>query len=217
MTSMTLFYTLASPYARKVRIVAREKHLASSINEVLVNLADAPDVIRSNPLGKIPALVRADGFALYDSPVICAFLDSIDVDHPSIDSLGLHSADDGVPLIPVDGDARWLVLRAEALADGVLDAAVACMLEGRRPEPEQSATVVKRQQEKVVRAIDEMEKQLALLPSVFNLGHIAFISALGYVDFRLPDLAWRAQAPKLAAWFATADERDSARATRPRA
>jgi glutathione S-transferase len=216
MTSMTLFYTLASPYARKVRIVAREKHLAASIDEVLVNLADAPDLIRSNPLGKIPALVRADGFALYDSPVICAYLNSIDVDHSATtDSLGLHSTGDA-ELIP-EGEARWLVLRAEALADGVLDAAVACMLEGRRPAPEQSATVVKRQQEKVVRAIAEMEAQLALLPSAFNLAHIAFISALGYVDFRLPELTWRAQAPKLAAWFATADERESARATRPHA
>lgn len=215
MTSMTLFYTLASPYARKVRIVAREKNLAGSINEVLVNLADAPDLIRSNPLGKIPALVREDGFALYDSPVICAFLDSIGNDILSIDSLGLHSTDSSAPLTPVEGDARWLVLRAEALADGVLDAAVACVMEGRRPAPEQSATVVKRQQEKIVRSIDEMEKQLPLLPSAFNLGHIAFISALGYLDFRIPELLWREQAPKLTEWFATADERESARVTRP--
>lgn len=215
MTSMTLFYTLASPYARKVRMVAREKNLAGSINEVLVNLADAPDLIRSNPLGKIPALVRADGFALYDSPVICAFLDSIEVDNPVIDSLGLHSADSGAPLIPVDHEARWVVLRAEALADGVLDAAVACVMEARRPAQEQSATVVKRQHEKIVRAITEMERQLPLLPGAFNLGHIAFISVLGYLDLRIPELSWRSSAPILAEWFVTADERESARATRP--
>ena len=215
MTSMTLFYTPASPYARKVRIVAREKNLAGSINDVLVNLADAPELIRTNPLGKIPALVRVDGFALYDSPIICAFLDSIGNDNLNIDSLGLHSADSSAPLTPVEGDARWLVLRAEALADGLLDAAVAAVMEGRRPAQEQSATFVKRQHEKTVRAIDEMEKQLPLLPSTFNLGHIAFISALGYLDFRIPELAWRNGAPQLAEWFATADERESARATRP--
>lgn len=215
MTSMTLFYTLGSPYARKVRIVAREKSLAGSINEVLVNLADAPDLIRTNPLGKIPALLRADGFSLYDSPVICAYLDSIEIEHPVVDSLGLHSSASDVPLIPIDHDARWLVLRAEALADGVLDAAVACVMESRRPAAEQSSTMVKRQHEKIVRAIDEMEKQLSLLPSAFNLGHIAFISVLGYLDFRIPELAWRSRAPQLTEWFVKADERDSARATRP--
>ena len=215
MTSMTLFYTPASPYARKVRIVAREKNLAGSIAEVLVNLADAPDLMRTNPLGKIPVLVRADGFALYDSPIICAYLDSIGNDNLNIDSLGLHSADANAPLIPIEGDARWLVLRAEALADGVLDAAVACVMEARRPVQEQSTTVVKRQQEKIVRSIAEMEKQLPLLPSTFNLGHIAFISVLGYLDFRLSELAWRSRAPQLTEWFATADERESARATRP--
>ena len=199
---MKLFYTAASPFARKVRIVAHEKNLAGSINEVLVNLAENPaDVIATNPIGKIPALVRDDGFALYDSPVICDYLDA---------------TGSGARLIPASGDARWLVLRAEALADGALDAAVACVMESRRPAHEQSAAAVARQKEKIVRSVREMEKQIALLPVSFNLGHIAFISVLGYLDLRNPELNWRENAPTLAKWFAEADERDSAKKTRPR-
>lgn len=198
---MKLFYTAASPFARKVRIVAQEKNLAGSINEVLVNLAESPaDVIATNPIGKIPALVRDDGFALYDSPVICDYLDA---------------TGSGARLIPASGNARWLVLRAEALADGALDAAVACVMESRRPAHEQSATAVARQKEKIVRSVREMEKQIALLPAPFNLGHIAFISALGYLDLRNPELNWRDNAPTLAKWFAEADERVSAKKTRP--
>ena len=201
MTAMTLFYTAASPYARKVRIVAQEKNLAGSIDEVLVNLAESPaQLLAANPIGKIPALVRDDGFALYDSPVICDYLDA---------------TGSGARLIPATGDARWRVLRAEALADGALDAAVAGIMESRRPAQEQSPAAVARQKEKIGRSLVEMENQLALLPAAFNLGHIAFISALGYLDFRFPEINWRDKAPTLAQWFEAADERQSARLTRP--
>lgn len=201
MASMTLFYSVTSPFARKVRIIAREKNLTGLITETLANPMENPAALLSaNPLGKIPALLRDDGMTLYDSPVICAYLDSIS---------------NGPRLIPADGEPRWLVLRAEALADGLLDAAVSCMFETRRPSNEQSPAAIVRWKEQIRRAVLEMDKQLALLPTDLNLGQIAFACALGYLDLRHADIAWRAAAPALAEWFAAFEQRDSLRDTRP--
>lgn len=201
MVSMKLFYSSASPYARKVRIVAREKNLHAAIAEVLVNTADDPvELLQNNPLGKIPALVRDDDTALFDSPVICDFLDS---------------TGSGERLIPTQGAERWQVLRAEALADGLLDAAVACVVEGRRPPHEQSPSAVARQQEKIVRAVDAMVQELAQLPAGFGLGQIAFVCALGYLDLRHPQIDWREQQPLLGDWYAQQQSRPSVQDTVP--
>src|SRR5690606_34481950 len=139
-------------------------------------------------------------FALYDSRLICDYL---------------NVAGSSAELIPGAGENRWIVLRAEALADGVLDAALACVMEGRRPADEQSPGAVARQKEKIVRALPDMQTQLALLPGAFNLGHLAFISALGYLDLRHPDMRWRDSVPALAQWFAEMETRPSVAATRP--
>jgi glutathione S-transferase len=199
--SMTLFYSVTSPFARKVRIIAREKNLTGLIDETLANPMENPAaLLASNPLGKIPALIREDGSALYDSPVICEYLDSIS-DKPL--------------LIPAAGEARWRVLRAQALADGLLDAAVACVFEARRPGNEQSPAAITRWKEQMARALLELEKQLPLLPADINLGNISFVCALGYLDLRHADLQWRAMVPTAARWFAEFSQRASVQATQP--
>jgi glutathione S-transferase len=198
---MQLFYSTASPYSRKVRVTALEKGLHERIQlHACVPLDNPASLIHANPLGKIPALVLDNGIALYDSPVICEYLDSLDREQP---------------LIPAHGDERWTVLRAQALADGLLDVAVAQVYELRRVETERSPAMLARWHGQMSRAVDEMATQLELLPQKLNLGHIAFGCALGYLDLRFTDLGWRAAQPALAVWFADFEQRESMRATRP--
>lgn len=198
---MRLLYSPASPYSRKVRIVLREKNLHDQVEEILANpFGDAAELQRANPLGKIPALLVEPGFALYDSPVICEYLDTL-----------VPTA----PLLPATGPARWQVLRCQALADGLLDAAVASVYESRRPPAEQSATVVARWREQIERALAVLPAQLDALPAAFNLGHVAAASALGYLDLRFPDWGWRSAQPKLKNWFEDISQRPSLQQTVP--
>lgn len=198
---MQLFYANASPYARKVRVVAIEKNLQQHIQlHACVPTDNPPALVQANPLGKVPALVQDNGFVLYDSPVICEYLDTLNP-QPQ--------------LIPEHGDARWLVLRAQALADGLLDTAVAQVYEARRPETERSPSIVARWHTQMLRAVVEMESQLPTLPHALNLGHIAFACALGYLDLRFTSVDWRASHPQLADWFAEFSQRESMRNTQP--
>ncbi len=196
---MKLFCSLTSPYARKVRVVAREKGLAGRIDEIVCVPQASEELRRHNPLAKVPALVLDDGFALYDSPVICDYLDSL-----SLDSLAPQPR-----LIPADGRERWLIKRAEALADGVLDAAVAALMETRRPDGERSPGQIRHWREQITRALAEMDEQLPELPDALNLGLIAFGCALGYLDLRHADLQWRDHHPGLNLWFERFDARPS--------
>ena len=129
---MKLFYSASSPFARKVRVAAREKGLAGSLEEVECNpFADPAELRRHNRLGKVPTLVTGE-LVLYDSPVICEYLDL---------------RKDGHRLIPTSGSDRWRVLRAQALADGMMDIAVQLTLERRRAAAEQSASAQQRWRE----------------------------------------------------------------------
>lgn len=198
---MKLFWSPASPYARKVRTVAREKGLTGRIEEVSVDTAQVPpDLIATNPLGKIPALALDDGSALYDSPVICAYLDE---------------AGSGTALVPSAGPDRFLVLRAEALADGVMDLAVGLVMETRKPEDERSPTTVAKWRGQLARSLDAMEVDCAALPGTATLGHLAFVCALDYVAFRHPDMAWQQGRDALAAWHAVVANRPSLLDTAP--
>ncbi len=198
---MELFWSPASPYARKVRAVAREQHLEGRITERSVSPFDDPDaLLAANPLGKVPALVLDDGGLLYDSPVICAYLDAIG---------------QGAAMIPSDGDARWAVLRAEALADGVMDLGLGIVLDGRKPEAERSPTTVARWHGQIRRALDRMTDETQSLAAEVTLAHIACACALDYIDFRLPDIGWRSSRPALARWHADVADRPSLRATAP--
>ena len=169
---MKLLYTINSPYARKVRIVAAEKHIEMALEEVVLSAPDCP-VKQYNPLGKVPVLVLADGDSLYDSRVIVEYLDNrTPLAH----------------LIPQDPGAKIKVRRWEALADGVCDAAVAVMLEQRKPAQVQDAAFITRQMDKVTLGLQTLNNDLGKNPwcvnSMFSLADIAVGCMLGYVNLR---------------------------------
>lgn len=198
---MRLFYSTSSPFARKVRIVAREKGIADAVVEIECNpFADPAELRQHNQLSKVPTLIVANDLVLYDSPVICEYLDSL-AESPR--------------LLPREGRDRWLVLRAQALADGLLDLAVALTLEGRRLVHEQSALAKERWREQIRGALDAMQTQLGELPDTPTLGHAGFGAALGYLDFRHPDMSWRKRRPKLTSWFEVFAARSSMKETLP--
>jgi len=197
---MKLLHSPTSPYVRKVRVLAIERGLADRIELVTaIPWPDPAPVVGDNPLGKVPVLVTEDGFALYDSPVICEYLDSIA---------------SGPALIPPAGIERWRVLRCQALADGILDAAVAVVLERRRPAPEQSAAAIRRSLDAIHRAVAALPAELKS-PFEFDLGQIALAVALGYLEFRLGDTDFGAGAPAIRDWWAAVRERPSLVSTRP--
>ncbi|QTS86772.1 glutathione S-transferase [Ectopseudomonas khazarica] len=182
---MQLIYAAASPFARKVRVLAAEAGLLADIE--LLDTAVLPTTLnervnRANPLGKIPVLLLDDGQSLYDSRVICEYLDT------------LHQ---GSRLLPVDA-GRWQVLRLAALADGLMEAALLARYEKAVREPEQQSQAwLDGQLGKVWRALAELERQAAQLQGPLDLAQIGVACALGYLDFRFADLDWRATHPLL--------------------
>lgn len=199
---MKLYYNPASPYVRKVRALAVETGLTDRIElakVVLTPVGPDADVSANNPVGKIPTLVRDDGGALYDSPVICEYLDS------------LH---DGVRMFPASGEARWTALRRQALADGILDAAVGTRYETfLRPDNLRWADWVDGQMQKIRQSLDELERES--LGDGVDIGTLSVACALGYLDFRYPDEGWRDSRPTLAAWFESFSTRPSMSETTP--
>ena len=200
---MKLLYSPASPYARKVLAVAHETGLIDRIEVVQAATAPtgaAPDVAPHNPLRKVPTLLLDDGAALYDSRVICEYLDA-------------HSA--GPRLFP-DGAARWDALTRQALADGLLDAALLTRYERvLRPEPLRWDAWDAGQVAKIASALDRIEVLVADMPPL-DIGSVAIGCALGYLDFRFPELAWRDGRPAAAAWYAVFEGRASMAATAPK-
>ena len=198
---MKLRYSPTSPYVRKVTVTAIETGLDGRIERVPTTPGDAgTDLPADNPLGKVPALITDGGEALFDSLVICEYLDS------------LH---EGARLFPPAGGARWAALRLMALADGTLDAAVARLLEKRRPESERSPSWMERQTRVVERSLDALEDGVAALGEAITIGHIAQGCLLGFLDFRVAEEDWRPGRPGLAAWFETFARRPSMTATLP--
>ncbi|MEI7607642.1 MAG: glutathione S-transferase N-terminal domain-containing protein [Rhodospirillaceae bacterium] len=197
---MKLYFSHASPYARKVRITALEVGL---LDQTTLEVTDAWSATRGlpddNPLCKVPTLVLEDGTALFDSPVICEYLDHLG----------------GGTLFPAAGPERWTALRLQALADGLCDAAVARRLETLRPDGQRSDTWIARQTAAMVRACDALEGWVDDLSGSVTIGSLAVLVALGYLDLRFADDNWRAERPKLAAWFETASKRSSFQATKP--
>jgi glutathione S-transferase len=199
---MQLHYNIASPFARKVLAVAIETGLDVRIERVKRLMTPvAPDALLNadNPLGKIPCLVTDDGMALYDSPVICEYLDS------------LHH---GARMFP-SGPARWTALRRQALADGIMDAAVLTRYETfLRPQEVRWDAWIDSQKQKFRRALDALEFEGASL-GVVDIGTLAIACALGYLDFRFPDDDWRAGRPRLAAWLEQFAQRPAIANTAP--
>ncbi len=198
---MKLRYSPTSPYVRKVTVCAAETGLSGRIERIPTLPFDpASDLVSDNPLGKVPALITDDGERLYDSRVICEYLDS------------LH----GGPRLFPEPPARWTALRRQALGDGILDAAVLIVLERRREPALQSTAFIDRQMSKIGAALDALEAECDAFGETVDIGAITIGCALGYLDFRFPDEDWRADQPKLAAWFARFAERPSMVESAPR-
>lgn len=201
---MKLHWSPRSPFVRKVMIVAHEKGLTGRLDCVrsVVAYAAAPneEVLRDNPLGKIPALVLDDGTCLFDSPVICEYLDGLD----------------GRPtLLPKDGAGRWAQLRWQALGDGMTDILLLWRNEQMRPGGEY-AVVVKAFDRKIRASFAQLNAEARLLSDMpFGLGHIAIICAIGQLDFRFRDSHWRDAFPVLAAWYDKVGARDSVARSAP--
>jgi glutathione S-transferase len=184
---MKLHHSPSSPYARKVVACAIARGLDSQIELIPTNPhISPPDLVAANPLSKIPCLITSDGMALFDSPVIVEYLDSLE---------------GGLPLFPRAGGARWHALKLQAIADGIMDAAVGRRMEQARPQEEARDAVMARQRDAVARALDMLEAEP---PSqALDIGSISVACALGYLTLRFSGEPWREGHPKLTAWFAT--------------
>ena len=202
---MRLWFNPASPFARKVRIVAREAGLDGRIEEagiVVSPVKPHADLARENPLVKIPALSTPEDGTLYDSAVICEYLDN------------LHR---GAALFPKPGTERWQELRLQALGDGILEAAVLMRYENAvRPQALQWDDWVAGQFGKVRGGLDALERECGGWGDRFAIGEITAACVLGYLDFRFPDEKWRATHPGLERWFGKISQRPSVKATEPR-
>lgn len=198
---MKLRYSPTSPYVRKVTMTVIETGLESRVERVLTNAwAPDTDLPADNPLGKVPALTLPEGVTLFDSKVICEYLDSLN---------------EGPKLYPAEGLARWKALRFHALGDGLNDAAVLRRLELMREDGEKSLKWADRQAAAMTRTLDALERDADDLAAVFTIGSVATLAALGYLDLRFADDDWRADRPKLAAWFAENAQRRSYQETLP--
>lgn len=184
---MKLLGSTSSPYVRKVRVVMAEKRIEAQFELVDVNSPDSP-IVESNPLGKVPCLIMDDGGAVFDSRVIVEYLDNLTPVHR---------------LIPPNGRSRVEVRTWEALADGLLDAALLVRGEQtQRTEAQRSPAVIARQMGKIENALAAMSSGLEDKPwcadGKYSLADIAVGCALGYLDFRFPQLGWRSQFSNLA-------------------
>ncbi len=181
---MKLFYSPTSPYVRKVMAVAIAIGAEDRITKVTTNPhTSPPDLIAANPLSKVPCLVTEDGVALFDSPVICEYLDAVA-------SGGLFPA----------GAARWRVLKQQAVGDGILDAAILRRMEQGRAAEDARTAVMDRQKQIVAHALDMLEADPPA--DHLDIGTITLACALGYLDFRFAHEPWREAHPKLDAWYA---------------
>jgi glutathione S-transferase len=198
---MKLRHAAASPFVRKVLVAAHELALVgrielepTNVSPVRINETLAPE----NPLMKVPSFVTDHGEVLYDSPVICEYLDSL--------------AGSGL-LFPAPGAERWTALRRQALGDGILDALILCRYESLRPEEKRWSGWTDGQMTKAHQGLAAAASEG--LTGFSTIGHIAIACMLGYLDFRFPDDGWRRRHPRLAEWFAAVEERPSMRLTRP--
>ena len=202
---MKLLISPTSPFARKARILILEK----SVDCEFVPAApfdNDPQVLAVNRLRKIPVLLTDDGAAIFDSPVICDYLDSLG---------------DAPRFLPAAPAARAAVKTREALADGAMDSVAAIVMATKRIQPEMSAPawekwLLDKARGAFSQLADEMEKRPRPTEENWDLGDVALFCALDFALLRRPDLKWRETHPALAEWFDRVSARDSARKTDPR-
>jgi len=190
---MKLLCSLTSPYARKVRMLALERGIDLPL-EIVDVFADPLEFLQISPQGKVPVLLLNNGQAVYDSRVICEYLD-VEV---------------GSTRLSIEAMVR------EALAESMVDASLPVVLERRRPESQRSEAMVARQFDRIGRILGAFEKLLAeKVEGPLSRVQIGVAVALGYLDFRLPDLGWRQEYSGLVAWFSAIESRESFKRTRP--
>lgn len=201
---LKLFHSPASPYVRKVMVMAIERGVEDRI-ELLGSAASPVNrdqaIVQHNPTGKVPTALLPDGLPLFDSRVICQYVDTMGP------AASLYPRDAG----------RFAVLTLEALADGLLDAALLLRYESvMRPEPKRWAEWMAGQSDKIDSSLNAMEgAYFDTLTSGFHAGAVASACALGYLDFRFADRDWRRTHPKLAGWYASVAVRPSMVKTAP--
>ncbi|TAL87172.1 MAG: glutathione S-transferase [Candidimonas sp.] len=200
---MKIYFSPASPFVRKCMIVAQELGLASQIEKLP---SAASPVVRdqtvaaANPLGKVPTLFTDNGQALYDSRVICEYLND----------LGKGN------FFPKDAALKWQALTEQSLADGILDAALLARYENAmRPQELRWAAWTTGQMDKIKSGLGYFETVIDTRGKTFDIGTVALACALGYLDFRFPDYDWRSPYPTVAAWFAEISRRPSVADTLP--
>ena len=201
---MTLHWSPRSPFVRKVMIVAHETGVSDRlrcVRTVVGGTTPHVQLMQENPLGKLPTLVLEDGTAIYDSPVVCEYLDT------------LH---DGAKMYPAAWPDRLVALRRQALGDGMLDIGVQWLGERGRPTERQSQPHIVLWRLKLRTAVAALERDAEALGATrFGIGHVAIGVALGYLDFRFAAEQWREGHPRLAAWHATFNARPSVIANLP--
>lgn len=201
---MQLFYSVNSPYARKCRVLMIEKGLTSQVTQIPVVLAENPPaLLAANPLGKIPTLVKNNGLALCDSPLICEYLDSL----PSA----------AAPFFPQERRDHFAVLALAALADGLMDAAVELVLQARQPEDKRWPEWITRKQQAILRTVEHISRHEFPGDGLLNIGTLTLACALAYLHFRHPQIQWEHSHPDLDKWLAHVLKRPSFQATMPEA
>lgn len=199
---MKLYHSPTSPYVRKVMVTLALGGMTDAVE--LIHGAGTPlapneGTVSANPLGKVPCLITDGGAAIYDSRVICRYID--------------HLA--GTGLYP-SGPEEFRVLTLEATADGILDAGILAVYETRlRPEEIRYQPWVEAQMAKITRAIAALEIEASFFGAPVTAAHIAVGCALGYLDFRFAEMGWRKDAPALAGWYAGFAETPEMAATAP--
>ncbi|RYF31833.1 MAG: glutathione S-transferase [Comamonadaceae bacterium] len=198
---MRLLWSPKSPYVRKVMVCAHELDLTARlelVRAVAAMLKPNPDIMANNPLSKIPTLILPDGSSLFDSVVICEYLNDLAKGN----------------LFPSPGAVKFQALRWNALGDGLLDALILWRNEREREQP--LPTLLSAFELKTRACLVELESDaVRLQQAAFSIGHVALACALGYIDYRFEKLRWREAAPQLAAWHAAVSERASFKATEP--
>ncbi|MBC9180078.1 glutathione S-transferase [Pseudoroseomonas ludipueritiae] len=196
---MQLFYSATSPYVRKVMVCALLRGLDDRIERVNTNPhLSPPELLAQNPLSKVPCLVTVEGLPVYDSRVICEYLDGLGTAHP---------------LFPEPGPERTGALVMQALGDGIMDAAVARRMQQPLPQDEGRRDFSGRARAAVARALEVLEA--APPQGLRDIGAVAVACALGYLDLRFADEPWREAHPKLAAWFAEVSQHAALTGTTP--
>ncbi len=197
---MKLYISNTSPYARKCRALILEKGLEGRVEIVeAAPLEDPAELQALNPLGKVPALERERGPALMDSPLICEYLDTLNDEN----------------WIPASGESRILVLRQQALADGLIDLTIGRRIELMREDEQKWDFWADRWAKGIARTLDVLEQERGQFERSVDLGALSVAVALGYLDLRYADLDWRERWPALGEFARRWFERDSFKKTAP--